>query len=41
VASKAVEIADPARTTVATLGESSAGIGNGIKAINSIAEIME
>ena len=38
VASRAVEIADTARTTVATLGESSAEIGNVIKVINSIAE---
>jgi len=38
VAAKAVEIADTARTTVATLGESSAEIGNVIKVINSIAE---
>ena len=38
VASKAVEIADTARTTVATLGESSTEIGNVTKVINSIAE---
>ncbi|MGV8967016.1 MAG: methyl-accepting chemotaxis protein [Cellulomonas sp.] len=38
VASKAVEIAATARTTVATLGESSSEIGNVIKVINSIAE---
>jgi len=38
VAAKAVEIADTARTTVATLGESSAEIGTVIKVINSIAE---
>jgi len=38
VASRAVEIAATASTTVATLGESSAEIGNVIKMINSIAE---
>jgi methyl-accepting chemotaxis protein len=38
VASRAVEIAGTASTTVATLGESSAEIGNVIKVINSIAE---